>query len=89
MLIEFPRRDLAWAAPPNILILAKRGMSLHVVCPVSADGQQGGTADHHDEFGRDEAITKARDLVVPDGRIFVKDQDSGEWHQIVDSPTTH
>ncbi len=71
----------------DVLILAKGGMGLHVVCPVSDDGQQGGTADHHDEFGRDAAIAKARDLVVPEGRIFIRDQDSGEWHQIMDSPT--
>ncbi len=68
----------------DVLILTtERAGSIHLVCPVSSDGQQGCTADRHTVSGRPEALAKARSLVVPDGRIFLKDQDSGEWGEIL------
>ena len=67
----------------DVLILTtERAGSIHLVCPVSVDGQQGGTADRHAVSGRQAAVAKARSLVVPEGRIFLKDQDSGEWGEI-------
>ena len=67
----------------DVLILTtERAGSIHLVCPVSVDGQQGGTADRHAVSGRPAAVAKARSLVVPEGRIFLKDQDSGEWGEI-------
>ena len=67
----------------DVLILTtERAGSTHVVCPVSTDDQQGCTADRHGVSGRPAAVAKARSLVVPEGRIFLKDQDSGEWGKI-------
>ena len=67
----------------DVLILTtERAGSIHLVCPVSSDGQQGCTADRHTVSGRPEALAKARSLVVPEGRIFLKDQYSGEWGKI-------
>ncbi len=67
----------------DVLILTtERAGSIHLVCPVSVDGQQGGTVDRHGVSGRPAAVAKARSLVVPEGRIFLKDQDSGEWGEI-------
>ena len=67
----------------NVLILTtERTGSIHLVCPVSIDEQQGCTVDQHKASGRPAAVAKARSLVVPEGRIFLKDQDSGEWGQI-------
>ncbi len=73
----------------DVLILTTdRAGSIHLVCPVSSDGQQGCTADRHTVSGRPEALAKARSLVVPAGRIFLKDQASGEWGKIPNSTTT-
>ncbi len=67
----------------DVLILIRAaGGSIHEVCPVSADGQQGCTADRHTVSGRSAAVEKARSLVVPTGRIFLVDQDSGEWAEL-------
>ena len=67
----------------DVLILAtERAGSIYQVCPVSSDGQQGCTADRHTVSGRPEAVAKARSLLVPEGRIFLKDQDSCEWGKI-------
>ena len=67
----------------DVLILTtERAGSIHLVCPVSVDRQQGCTADRHKVSGRPAALVKARSLVVPEGRIFLKDQDSGEWGEI-------
>ncbi len=65
-----------------LILMTERAGSAHVVCPVSTDGQQGGTADRYAVSGRPAAVAKARSLVVPEGRIFLKDQDSGEWGEI-------
>ena len=69
----------------DVLILKKAAArSLCLVCPVVADGQQGGTADRHDVSSRPRAEAIARGLVVhPAGRIYLKDQDSGEWEQLL------
>ena len=66
----------------DVLILTRPSSSLHFVCPVAADGQQGITADHHTITARDEAVATAQSLVVPEGRVFLRDLDSGEWDQI-------
>ena len=66
----------------DVLVLAKKGMSPHMVCEVSADGQQGDKFVYLYSISRDRAVAKARDLVVPDGRIFLKDRDSDEWEEI-------
>ena len=67
----------------DVIVLAKAPIgSLYLVCSVKADGQQGCTADRHNVSSKPEAVTKARSLVVPGGRIFFRDQDSGEWEQI-------
>ena len=66
----------------DVLILTtEKAGSTHLVCPVSTNGQQGGSADRHSHTvsGRAAAVAKARSLVVPEGRIFLKDQESGEW----------
>ncbi len=70
----------------DVIILTKApAVSTHVVCPVKTDGQQGCTVDRHTAVsGRPAAMARARSLVVPDGRIFLKDQDSGEWGQLSD-----
>ena len=66
-----------------ILTTAAAG-SICLVCPVTADGQQGGPADRHDVSSRPRAEAIASGLVVrPAGRIYLKDQDSGEWEQIL------
>ncbi len=66
-----------------ILTTVKAG-SICLVCPVTADGQQGGTLDRHDVASLSRAEAIARGLVVrPEGRIFLKDQDSGKWEQIL------
>ena len=68
----------------DVLILtAAGGGTIHLVCPVSADGDQSGTTSRHDVSGRPEAEATARRLVVPGGRIFLKDQESGEWEHIL------
>ncbi len=65
-----------------ILTTAAAG-SICLVCPETADGQQGGTLDRHDVSSLSRAEAIARGLVVrPEGRIFLKDQDSGKWEQI-------
>ena len=67
----------------DVLILTRAAAgSIHEVCPVSGDGQQGCTADRHTVSGRPAAVAKARSLVVPKGRIFILDQDSGEWAEL-------
>ena len=66
----------------DVLILAWASNSLHFVCPVAAEGQQGITGDRHTITGRDEAVATAQSLVVPEGRVFLRDLDSGEWDQI-------
>ena len=67
----------------DVLVLTTEGAgSIHQVCPVSADGQQGCVADRHTVSGRPAAVAKARSLVVPGGCIFLKDQDSGDWAKI-------
>ncbi len=67
----------------DVLILTtERAGSIHLVCPVSVDGQQGRSGNRHTVSGRPEALAKARSLVVPEGRIFLKDHDSGEWGEI-------
>ena len=67
----------------DVLILTKEAAgSIHEVCPVSTDGQHGCTADRHTVSGRPAALAKARSLVVPKGRIFLLDQDSGEWAEL-------
>ena len=66
-----------------ILTTAAAG-SICLVCPVTADGQQGGTLDRHDVSSLSRAEAIARGLVVrPEGRIYLKNQDSGEWEQIL------
>ena len=65
----------------DVLILTRAG-SIHQVCPVSSDGQQGCTADRHTVSGRPAAVAKARSLLVQEGCIFLKDQDSGNWAKI-------
>ena len=39
-------------------------------------------ADRHTVSGRPAALAKARSLVVPKGRIFLLDQNSGEWAEL-------
>ena len=66
----------------DVLILTGGAGSVHVVCPVAVDGQQGGTSDRYDVSGRSQAVEKARRLVVPARQIFLKDQESGEWEEV-------
>ncbi len=67
----------------DVLILTtERAGTSHIVCPVPTDGQQTCSADHHLVSGRAAAVTKARSLVVPEGRIFLRDLDTGEWGEI-------
>ena len=66
----------------DVLILTKTAGSTHLICPVSNDGQQAGTAGYHWATSKSEAVEKARSMVVAEGRIFLKNQDSGEWEQI-------
>ena len=67
----------------DVLILTKEAAgSTHEVCPVSTDGQKGCAADRHTVSGRPAALAKARSLLVPKGRIFLLDQDSGEWAEL-------
>ena len=66
----------------DVLILTKEEMPLHVVFFIYKDAQQVGTAHYEEASGRDAAVEKAGALVSPEGRIFLKDQDSGQWDQI-------
>ena len=67
----------------DVLVLTtERAGSIHQVCPVSSDGQQGCTADRHTVSGRAAAVAKARSLLVQEGCIFLKDRDSGNWAKI-------
>ena len=67
----------------DVLLLTGAAIgSLHFVCPVATDGQQGCTTDRRTVTSKAQAVEKARSLVVPDGHIFVKDEDSGEWEEI-------
>ena len=52
----------------DVLILTRAG-SIHQVCPVSSDGQQGCTAERHTVSGRAAAVAKARSLLVPPARL--------------------
>ncbi len=73
----------------DVLILTtERASRPHMVCPVSTDGQQGWIAVRHWVSGRPAALAKARSLVIPEGRIFLKDHDSGEWGKIPNQTTT-
>ncbi len=65
-----------------IILVSSKAGSTHLVCPVATDAQQGGTADRHTVLGLAAAEDKARSLVVPAGRIFLRDQDSGEWKEL-------
>ena len=67
----------------DVLILTKSAAgSTHLVCPVSADGQQGGTADRHTVSGAAAAEEKARSLVVLEGHVYLLSQDTGEWREL-------
>ncbi len=59
----------------------RKGSSTHLVCPVSTSGEQCGFAHRHQVSGRAAAEAKAQSLVVPEGRIFLKDQ--GKWEEIL------
>ena len=67
----------------DVLILKRAGAgSTHIVCLVYKDGEQGCSADYGPVFGRPAAEAKARSLVLLKRRIFLWDQDSGEWEEI-------
>ncbi len=66
-----------------LILMTEKAGSTHMVCPVSTEGQQGASADHHSVSGHAAAEAKAQSLVVPEGRIFLKDLDSGKWEEIL------
>ena len=69
----------------DVLILrTTQSFAVHVVGRVSHDGQQDFSSETDVHYADDyaKAVARARALVLPGGRIYFRDIDSGDWHEI-------
>ena len=69
----------------DVLILqTDKTFTVYAVGPVSKDGQQDfdGQTNLKHVKDRAAAVTEAKALVVPGGRIFMRNIDTGDWSEI-------
>jgi hypothetical protein len=67
-----------------LILQTDKTFTVHAVGPVSKDGQQDfdGQTNLKHVRDRNDAVAEARALVVPGGRIFVLNIDTGDWSEI-------
>jgi hypothetical protein len=73
----------------DVLILrTTRSYSVHAVGRVSKDGQQDFVSEAHVKYETDyaAAVGQAKALVLPGRRIFLRNIDTGAWHEISNGP---
>jgi hypothetical protein len=71
----------------DVLILrTSQSYAVHAVGRVSKDGQQDFSSEAHVHYEIDyaAAVAQAKALVVPGGRIFFRNIDTGDWNEIPD-----
>jgi hypothetical protein len=69
----------------DVLILGTtQSYAVHAVGRVSKDGEQDFSSDAnvHYEIDYAAAVARAKALVLPGGRIFVRNIDTGDWNEI-------
>jgi hypothetical protein len=66
----------------DVMILFRSTPPTHVLCVITADGQQDLPGAGVAATDRETAERDARTLAGSTGRVFCKDQESGDWMEL-------